>query len=150
MNMLLFIPSVRDSGLYLESYDLALAFTTYHLKFHRKLLRSYLLHAFYFNLLILTSPHLTSPHLTSPLHTTITSLSYQELDEAARRRFVKRIYIPLPDPAGRKQLLMTLMKTSLHSLGKEDLGKYKRERRRKKGKRRGRGEEMLREREREQ
>ena len=66
MNMLLFIPSVRDSGLYLESYDLALAFTTYHLKFHRKLLRSYLLHAFYFNLLILTSPHLTSPHLTSP------------------------------------------------------------------------------------
>jgi SpoVK/Ycf46/Vps4 family AAA+-type ATPase len=51
------------------------------------------------------------------------------LDEAARRRFVKRIYIPLPDPAGRKQLLMTLMKTSLHSLGKEDLGMSKSARR---------------------
>ena len=80
------------------------------------------------------------------------------MDEAARRRFVKRIYIPLPDQAGRKQLLMTLMKTSLHSLGKEDLGKYKCKRRWEKGRgRRGDGEggggrgkeEMLRERERE-
>ena len=29
----------------------------------------------------------------------------QELDSAARRRFVKRIYIPLPDVETRKQLL---------------------------------------------
>jgi SpoVK/Ycf46/Vps4 family AAA+-type ATPase len=33
----------------------------------------------------------------------------QEIDEAARRRFVKRIYIPLPDAAGRLQLLDSLM-----------------------------------------
>ena len=35
---------------------------------------------------------------------------------------MKRIYIPLPDIAGRKQLLMTLMKSSLHSLKRDDLG----------------------------
>lgn len=34
----------------------------------------------------------------------------EEIDEAARRRFVKRIYIPLPDEEGRKQLLETLLK----------------------------------------
>ena len=33
----------------------------------------------------------------------------EEIDEAARRRFVKRIYIPLPDEAGRKQLLERLL-----------------------------------------
>ena len=33
----------------------------------------------------------------------------QEIDEAARRRFVKRIYVPLPDDAGRLQLLDSLM-----------------------------------------
>lgn len=34
----------------------------------------------------------------------------EELDEAARRRFVKRLYIPLPDELGRKQLVETLLK----------------------------------------
>lgn len=33
----------------------------------------------------------------------------EELDEAARRRFVKRIYIPLPDAAGRAQLINRLL-----------------------------------------
>ena len=33
----------------------------------------------------------------------------QEIDEAARRRFVKRIYIPLPDSNGRLQLLDSLL-----------------------------------------
>ncbi len=33
----------------------------------------------------------------------------EEIDEAARRRFVKRIYIPLPDVAGRQQLLQRLL-----------------------------------------
>lgn len=32
----------------------------------------------------------------------------QELDDAVRRRFVKRLYIPLPNLEGRKQLLRTL------------------------------------------
>ncbi|CAN0501994.1 unnamed protein product, partial [Laminaria digitata] len=36
----------------------------------------------------------------------------QELDEAARRRFVKRLYVPLPDKNGRRQLMNILLKTS--------------------------------------
>lgn len=34
----------------------------------------------------------------------------QEIDEAARRRFVKRIYIPLPEPETRRYLLLHLLK----------------------------------------
>lgn len=45
----------------------------------------------------------------------------QELDDAARRRFVKRIYIPLPDVAGRKQLLITLLASSNNQLNSTDL-----------------------------
>ena len=33
----------------------------------------------------------------------------EELDEAARRRFVKRIYVPLPDLMGRSQLYRHLL-----------------------------------------
>lgn len=44
-----------------------------------------------------------------------------ELDDAARRRFVKRIYIPLPDVAGRRQLFSTLLRDSKHDLRAEDL-----------------------------
>jgi SpoVK/Ycf46/Vps4 family AAA+-type ATPase len=40
----------------------------------------------------------------------------EELDEAVRRRFVKRIYIPLPDPASRRDLLHTLLKDIKHEL----------------------------------
>jgi len=32
----------------------------------------------------------------------------QELDDAVRRRFVKRLYIPLPNPEGRQQLIKNL------------------------------------------
>ena len=39
-----------------------------------------------------------------------------ELDEAARRRFVKRIYIPLPDWSGRRQLFQTLLRGASHCL----------------------------------
>ena len=45
----------------------------------------------------------------------------QELDDAARRRFVKRIYIPLPDVAGRQQLLETLLASSNHQVTGTDL-----------------------------
>ena len=47
----------------------------------------------------------------------------EELDEAARRRFVKRIYIPLPDAAGRKDLFSRLLAghQSKHSLQQEDV-----------------------------
>lgn len=40
----------------------------------------------------------------------------QELDEAARRRFVKRLYIPLPDFAGRLQLIKNLISNERHEL----------------------------------
>lgn len=33
----------------------------------------------------------------------------QELDDAARRRLVKRIYIPLPDDAGRRAIVTKLL-----------------------------------------
>lgn len=45
----------------------------------------------------------------------------EELDEAARRRFVKRIYIPLPDPAGRMQLFLTLLRGTLHRVTQSDV-----------------------------
>ncbi|KAL1506000.1 hypothetical protein ABEB36_005438 [Hypothenemus hampei] len=40
----------------------------------------------------------------------------QELDEAARRRFVKRLYIPLPEYQARIDLLKQLMANEKHSL----------------------------------
>eukprot|EP01117_Protostelium_nocturnum_P010254 TRINITY_DN3685_c0_g1_i5.p1 TRINITY_DN3685_c0_g1~~TRINITY_DN3685_c0_g1_i5.p1 ORF type:complete len:136 (+),score=35.58 TRINITY_DN3685_c0_g1_i5:336-743(+) len=40
----------------------------------------------------------------------------QELDEAARRRMVKRIYIPLPDPQTRFQIIENLLNKENHSL----------------------------------
>ena len=44
-----------------------------------------------------------------------------ELDEAARRRFVKRIYIPLPDIEGRKQLFQSLLAKSYHNINENNL-----------------------------
>ena len=41
----------------------------------------------------------------------------EELDEAVRRRFVKRIYIPLPDSTSRRQLLTMLLSECAHSVG---------------------------------
>ncbi|KAJ0180283.1 hypothetical protein K1T71_003687 [Dendrolimus kikuchii] len=40
----------------------------------------------------------------------------QELDEAARRRLVKRLYIPLPDVDARKQIISNLLKTENNDL----------------------------------
>ena len=45
----------------------------------------------------------------------------QELDEAARRRFVKRLYIPLPDEEARLALVKHLLKKNVHSLQEEDI-----------------------------
>eukprot|EP01038_Epipyxis_sp_PR26KG_P004218 gene4218-5994_t len=44
-----------------------------------------------------------------------------ELDEAVRRRFVKRIYIPLPDAESREQLLLTLLRDIKHDLDQRDI-----------------------------
>lgn len=44
-----------------------------------------------------------------------------ELDEAARRRLVKRLYIPLPDKDARCSLIERLMHEQSHSLSQEDI-----------------------------
>lgn len=45
----------------------------------------------------------------------------QELDEAARRRFVKRLYIPLPETEARRQLVQQLMHSEKHVLTMGDI-----------------------------
>lgn len=47
----------------------------------------------------------------------------QELDEAARRRLTKRLYIPLPDTPARAMLVKVLMKRQENSLQEHDYGK---------------------------
>lgn len=46
-----------------------------------------------------------------------------ELDDAARRRFVKRLYIPLPEPEDREILLRTLLKKNKHILSDKEIAK---------------------------
>jgi SpoVK/Ycf46/Vps4 family AAA+-type ATPase len=45
----------------------------------------------------------------------------QELDEAARRRLVKRLYIPLPDSPARRQIILNLLSNQTHALSFIDL-----------------------------
>ena len=45
----------------------------------------------------------------------------QELDEAARRRFTKRVYVPLPDACSRRALVRTLLRTERHGLTEADV-----------------------------
>ena len=45
----------------------------------------------------------------------------QEIDEAARRRLVKRLYIPLPDGLARKQIVSNLLRDQAYSLTEEEL-----------------------------
>ncbi|VDM30825.1 unnamed protein product [Hydatigera taeniaeformis] len=45
----------------------------------------------------------------------------QELDEAARRRFVKRLYIPLPCLQARREIVDRLIRQQKHSLTPDDL-----------------------------
>ena len=51
----------------------------------------------------------------------------QELDEAARRRFTKRLYIPLPSEHDREILLRALLKTNNHRLQDADIRKLAKE-----------------------
>lgn len=45
----------------------------------------------------------------------------QELDEAARRRLVRRLYIPLPDAHGRGTLIRRLLRKEKHELTDEQI-----------------------------
>lgn len=45
----------------------------------------------------------------------------QEIDEAARRRLVKRLYIPLPDSPARARIVENLLKNQRHCLSAEDI-----------------------------
>eukprot|EP00106_Octopus_bimaculoides_P005752 XP_014773194.1 PREDICTED: fidgetin-like protein 1 [Octopus bimaculoides] len=45
----------------------------------------------------------------------------QEIDEAARRRFVRRLYIPLPEKEARKTIVENLLREQQHSLTPEQL-----------------------------
>ena len=45
----------------------------------------------------------------------------QELDDAARRRFIKRLYIPLPETEGRKQIVENLMRKQPNDLDDGDI-----------------------------
>ena len=45
----------------------------------------------------------------------------QDLDEAARRRFVKRLYIPLPDEETRRTLLAILLKKNENTVSEADM-----------------------------
>ncbi|EDW85303.1 uncharacterized protein Dwil_GK18355 [Drosophila willistoni] len=45
----------------------------------------------------------------------------QELDEAVRRRFVRRLYIPLPDKDARKQIIVKIIGQVKHNLTTHDI-----------------------------
>jgi len=45
----------------------------------------------------------------------------QELDDAARRRFVKRLYVPLPTQPDREELFCNLLASNSHSLEDENI-----------------------------
>uniref|UniRef100_A0A182NTE9 AAA+ ATPase domain-containing protein n=1 Tax=Anopheles dirus TaxID=7168 RepID=A0A182NTE9_9DIPT len=47
----------------------------------------------------------------------------QELDEAARRRLVKRLYIPLPERAARVQILTRLLERERNNLSEEEVAR---------------------------
>ena len=47
----------------------------------------------------------------------------QELDDAVRRRFVKRLYIPLPNFEGRRQLIVSLTDNTSIELSEDDKDK---------------------------
>jgi SpoVK/Ycf46/Vps4 family AAA+-type ATPase len=44
-----------------------------------------------------------------------------EIDEAARRRFRKKLYVPLPESDGRKSIMLNLLSKQIHSLTEAEI-----------------------------
>ncbi|KAJ3273468.1 Fidgetin-like protein 1 [Terramyces sp. JEL0728] len=44
-----------------------------------------------------------------------------EIDEAARRRFRKKLYVPLPEPEARSSIIISLLSKQHHSLDQQDI-----------------------------
>ncbi|KAJ1519146.1 hypothetical protein ONE63_011246 [Megalurothrips usitatus] len=44
-----------------------------------------------------------------------------QIDDAARRRFTKRVYVPLPDKEGREEIVLSLLAGEKHSLSGKDI-----------------------------
>jgi len=62
--------------------------------------------------------------LTLPRHISVilpTPYRPHEIDEAARRRLVKRLYIPLPEAIGRRTIVVNLLRKQRHSLTDADI-----------------------------
>ena len=81
------------------------------------------------NLLRLTRDVLSTPELQlEPMSKVLrfTKLKFprpQEIDEAARRRLVKRLYIPLPEREARRQIISNLLKEQRYSLTEDEFKK---------------------------
>ena len=45
----------------------------------------------------------------------------QELDDAERRRFVKKLFIPLPEKSGRKEIIQKLMLKASNNVTDEEI-----------------------------
>ena len=60
-------------------------------------------------------------HLKMNIRTFLFMLRPQEIDEASRRRFVKRLYIPLPEAIARRQIVENLMSQQKHHLEQNQL-----------------------------
>lgn len=59
--------------------------------------------------------------ISDKIYDTFRSYRPQELDEAARRRLVKRLYIPLPESAARKKIVSNLMTKQANDINEQDL-----------------------------
>ncbi len=51
----------------------------------------------------------------------------QEIDDAARRRFAKKLYIPLPEQSSREALITTLLAKNNHTLSNSEVKKLSRD-----------------------
>jgi SpoVK/Ycf46/Vps4 family AAA+-type ATPase len=51
------------------------------------------------------------------------SVVVKELDEAARRRLTRRLYVPLPDEPARRGLIVRALTKVAHNMEEGDIGK---------------------------